>query len=243
MLTVKKRTPLRITLRALLTITAIAAGLFALEVRKWRNRKAVAEAVRQGNGIAHDQIDPAIEAMRSAVAFANTSACVSVLLAVSAVVVWLVARGDLRSSAFTIAPQCVHPAWYFSRRMIWYDNGEAMVIASKLWIAFGCIALFLAVFSAIRGRKRPRSRLSLHLTTRHTLILTLLVAVVLVLTRPPISDLVFPHQSISMLTMGVILYIGYSHSGQIRQRRFASRSRLPETIWLAESGAQPVDAE
>lgn len=181
--------------------------------------------------------------MQSAVAFTNTSAFVSMLFAVSAVFVWLLARGDIRSSAFTLAPQCVHPAWYFSRRMIWYDHGDALIVASKLWIAFAGIALFLAVFSAIRGRKRPRSRLSLHLTTRHTLFLTFLVAIVLTLTRPPISYLLFPHQSISLLALGVMTCIGLLHSGQVRRRRIASRSRLPDTIWMPENDTQLVDAE
>ncbi|MEO9591508.1 hypothetical protein [Rhodopirellula bahusiensis] len=127
--------------------------------------------------------------------------------------------------------------------MIWYDHGDALIIASKLWIAFAGIALLLAVFSAIRGRKRPPARLSIHLTTRLTLILTFLVAIVLTLTRPPISELLFPHQSISLLALGVMICIGCLHSGQIRRRRIASRSRLPETIWVPENDTQLADAE
>ncbi|MEM9586192.1 MAG: hypothetical protein AAGA03_02830 [Planctomycetota bacterium] len=54
-MTVRKHSPLRITLRALLVITTFTAVFFAWEVRKWHNRKAVAEAVRRNNGLAHDK--------------------------------------------------------------------------------------------------------------------------------------------------------------------------------------------
>ena len=40
----------------LLAITAVFALVLSLEVQKWRNRKAIAEAVRQNNGIAHDEL-------------------------------------------------------------------------------------------------------------------------------------------------------------------------------------------
>ncbi len=89
----------------------------------------------------------------------------------------------------------------------WYDNGEALRLASTIWILIGCIALFASLFAVYRQGIRLRGRLSLRFTSRSVLMLTVVVAMVIVLIRPPLSDAIPVSRSLPALGLFLMAII------------------------------------
>ena len=130
--------------------------------------------------------DPKHAAIAAAEEYAFRSGLFSICLILASIAIFLLVRSDLRSSAITAAMLCVHPLWTVTH--VWHDNGATLRLASTIWIFFGCVAILAALGSVYRHRSVPRGRLNLRFTSMSLLMLATLVAIVLVLVRPPLSE-------------------------------------------------------
>lgn len=166
--------------------------------------------------------DPTRVAIAAAEEYALHAGLVSISLIAASIAIFLFLRSDLRSSAVAAATLCVHPLWTVTD--VGYDNGATLRLASTVWIFFGCVAILAALISVYRHRSVPRGRLNLRFTSMSLLMLAALVAIVLVLVRPPLSDEIPVSRSLPILGLMIALIIVMAPA---RSRR---PSKCPATV-------------
>ena len=177
--------------------------------------------------------DPKSVAIAAAEEYAFYAGLVSISLIVAAILIFLLFRSDVRASAVAAATLCVHPLWTVTE--VWHDNGATLRLASTVWIFFGCVAIFAALFSVYRRRSMPRGRLNLRFTIMSLLMLASLVAIVLVLVRPPLSDEIPVSRSLPLLGLMVALIIGMAPAKVRPRAKRGVQVTIPPTYDTVDS--------
>jgi hypothetical protein len=165
-------------------------------------------------------------AMRAAAeSFAFYAALVSIPMIVAAIALFLFARHDLRSVGLVAATLCVHPLWTVTET--WYDNGAGLRLASTVWIVLACLALSAALFSTYRNGIKSWKRPDLRFTIQSLFVLTTAVAILLVVARPPIADVIPASRSVPAIGLTFVLFVAFRCSGQKRQIPLPDRIEIP----------------
>ncbi len=170
-------------------------------------------------------IDPQIAMMAAAERYAFYAALLSISLIVASIAVFLFVRNDLRSSALAAATLCVHPLWTVTDA--WYDNGATLRLASNIWICVGCVAISAALLAVYRHGANTRGCLNGRFTCRSLLMLAVIVAIILVLVRPPLADEIPVSKSLPALGLMVMLIIALRPSETRHRDERATGIEIP----------------
>lgn len=163
-------------------------------------------------------IDPYVAMTAAAERYALHAAWVSVPLIVASIAVFFFLRNDLMSSSLAAATLFVHPVWTVTDA--WYDNGATLRLASTIWIVVGCVAISSALFAVYRHGIKTRGRWNPRFAIRSLLILTVIVVIILVLTRPPLTEQIPVSRSLPALGLVFSLVIAAcSRDGRHQRRR------------------------
>ncbi len=164
--------------------------------------------------------------MRAAAeSYAFYAALFSIPMTVAAILLFLFARHDLRAVSLAAATLCVHPLWTVTET--WHDNGAALRLASTVWIVVACLALVAALFSTYRNGIQTWKRPDLRFTIQSLVILTTAVAILLVLARPPIADVIPASRSVPAVGLAFMLFVAFRSSGQRRRNQLPDRIEVP----------------
>lgn len=170
-------------------------------------------------------VDPIAAAVAAAESYAFYTALASIPLILISIGVFLFVRNEVRASALAAATLCVHPVWTVTET--WYDNGLTLRVTSTLWIFVGAAAFFSALLSVRRHGIGRRAWPSLRFTSRSLLGIIAIVAAFLVLTRPPISDLIPVTQSLPAIGLMFMLAIALDAPVAARRRARPTRIEIP----------------
>lgn len=182
-------------------------------------------------------VDPVVAMRVAAESYAFYAALVSIPMTLAAIAVFLFARHDLRSASLAAAILCMHPAWTVTET--WYDDGATLRLASTAWIVLACVALAVALFSACRHGMKTREHTAMRFTSRSLVMLTTIVAVILVLSRPPISDVVPVSRSLPSVGLTFMLIIALHSPVRRRHRKLPIRIAIPLDVNAGRDGLGP----
>ena len=184
----------------------------------------------------HPPVDPAVAMRAAAESYAFHAALVSIPMTVAAIAIFLLARHDLRSASLAAAILCVHPAWTVTET--WYDNGATLRLASTVCIGISCISVAVAIFFACRHGIKKRERMHLRFTSRSLVMLATVVAVILVLARPPLTNVVPVSRSLPAVGLTFMMLVALHSPKRWRHRYLPHRIDIPLELGSDRDGPE-----
>jgi len=122
----------------------------------------------------------------------------------------------------------VHPVWTVTDT--WYDNGETLRLASTAWITLGCIAIALALFSVRWLGIERQKRIYFRFTSRSLIMATTVLAVVLVLARTSITDVIPASRSLPAVWLAFMLLIALHSSEHKHRKQIPRQIEIPAQL-------------
>jgi quinol-cytochrome oxidoreductase complex cytochrome b subunit len=176
-------------------------------------------------------VDPDQLLITAAQRYALQAGLVSIFLLVAAAAIYFGLRNNLRAVCLTAALLCIQPVWTVTE--IHSDLGTTLRVASTIWMFVGCFAFLAALTEVYRhGVEMPRRWIP-RVTSRGLLMLIAYAAIVLALTRPPISEEIPVSKSLPALGLLTMLGIAAYPSRQSCRREIRRRIDIPEE-WTAD---------
>ncbi len=156
-------------------------------------------------GTAMGPADPDVLITAAAEHYAFWAAVVSISLIVASAAAWLFLLNSLSCCCLAAIPLFVHPMWTVTS--LRHDNGATLRFASTLWVFVACAAISMALIAIYRRGAQVPQRWLPRFTSQFFLILVVLVAITLALTRPPLSDEIPVSRSLPALGVLAMLFI------------------------------------
>ena len=166
--------------------------------------------------------------------FGRQTGVISIGLFVLAMMIWFLLRSDRRGTLLAIVALVTHPlltipAWPYGLGNLLQECGRMLRIASLVWIAFGSIAVFLAVRSVWRDGVTMPDRVMRRFSVRTVLATFCVLAIVASLARPPLSVELNTRQWLPWFIGGVLTVLALRPAAPpLRHRALPTRVSLSD---------------
>src|SRR5690606_34802309 len=144
---------------------------------------------------------------------------------VASAAAWFFLRNSLSCCCLAATPLFVHPMWTVTS--VRHDNGATLRFASTLLVFVACAVISMALIAIYRHGVQVPQRWLPRFTSQSFLILVVLVAITLALTRPPLSEEIPVFRSLPALGVLAMLFIAASSRKPTHARNQPVRIHVP----------------